>query len=107
MINVNDENIAYLNEYPNKDLIVVDFWADWCGPCKVFSKTFEEAANLPEFSHILFAKANAEECADATSNLKIRSLPTVVIFDMDGKEKARFTGLKTMIDFIDFIHKNS
>jgi len=61
----------------NNALIVVDFWAEWCMPCKAFAKTFEEVAQQhPEF---VFAKVNTEEQVELANDFNIRSIPTIMI----------------------------
>ncbi|WP_028358207.1 thioredoxin [Brackiella oedipodis] len=58
--------------------LIIDFWAPWCGPCKQFAPTFEEAAD--KHSDITFAKVNTEEQQELAAALKIRSIPTLMAF---------------------------
>lgn len=75
----------------NSDIpVVVDFWAPWCGPCKMMAPAFEEAAK----SFVLkarFAKLNTEEYQAPSAKFGIRSIPTMIIFK-GGKEVARQSG---------------
>jgi thioredoxin 2 len=69
--------------------VVVDFWAAWCGPCKMMAPQFVEAAKL--LPRVRFAKVNTEAASITASRLGIRSIPTLVLFG-GGKELARQSG---------------
>lgn len=59
-------------------MVVLDFWAQWCGPCRMFAPTFEEAAkNNPD---ITFGKVNTDEQQELAGAFEIRSIPTLMIF---------------------------
>lgn len=70
--------------------VVVDFWAPWCGPCKMMAPAFEQAS--AELSpQVRLAKLNTEDEQSIGAQLNIRSIPTMVIFK-NGKELARQAG---------------
>jgi len=72
-----------------KGNVVVDFWAPWCGPCRMMAPIFEEAAN--EQKAVKFAKVNTDEEGPIAQELGIRGIPTLIFFK-DGKEINRFVG---------------
>jgi thioredoxin len=62
----------------NNDLVIVDFWATWCGPCKSFAPVFSAAADNNH--DIVFAKVDTEAAQDLSSAFQIRSIPTLMVF---------------------------
>ena len=62
----------------NSGITVVDFWAAWCGPCKMIGPIFEEVSK--ELIDVKFAKVNVDECPNIASKLRIVSIPTIMIF---------------------------
>ena len=69
--------------------IVVDFWAQWCGPCKMMAPNFAAAAaRMPQ---VRFVKVDSDQAPDASARLRIRSIPTLVLFQ-GGEERARISG---------------
>ena len=64
----------------NNPIVIVDFWAEWCGPCKSFAPTFEAAAEGKANEGIVFAKVNTEEQQELGGMFQIRSIPTLMVF---------------------------
>ena len=91
MLNINNN---FKEEVLNsKGLTIVDFWAPWCGPCKMFGPIFENVSNTK--IDIKFCKFNVDEDnEDICKELGIMSIPTIILFK-DGQE------LKRNIGFLD------
>ena len=59
-------------------MVVVDFWAPWCGPCRGFAPVFEKASEA--HADVVFAKVNTEEQQELAGSFNIRSIPTLMVF---------------------------
>ncbi len=77
MQTVNNENFA--NVIDSKKPVLVDFWAEWCGPCKMLIPVIEELST-EMFDKVDIYKCNVDECPDIASSFNIRSIPTLILF---------------------------
>jgi thioredoxin 1 len=62
----------------DNDVVLVDFWADWCGPCKMFAPTYETVSE--NYPNIVFAKVDTEDQRELAGYFQIRSIPTLMAF---------------------------
>ena len=92
-----DGEVAILNQQRfdefivNSDIpVIVDFWAPWCGPCKMFAPTFSNIAQQFPLK-VAFGKVDTQEEQYLASRFAIRSIPTLIIFK-NGKEVERISG---------------
>ncbi len=84
--------------------MVVDFWAEWCGPCKMMAPVFEQAAQLVEpRARLLKVDTEAEQALAA--RYQIRSIPTLMIFSA-GRETARVSGALDKNSLLNWINQN-
>lgn len=60
------------------DIVLIDFWAEWCGPCRSFGPTFEKASE--SYPNVVFAKVDTEAHQDLAGAFEIRSIPTLMAF---------------------------
>ena len=72
--------------------VLVDFWAEWCGPCKMIAPILEEIADEKGES-IKIAKLNVDEASDIARRFEVMSIPTMILFK-DGEEAKRIIGAK-------------
>ena len=92
---LNEQN--FQKKLDNNKVILVDFWAEWCGPCRVLGPIIEDVANL--FPNNV-GKMNVDENRKLASQYSVRSIPTVIFFK-NGEPIERVVGIRSKNDYID------
>jgi thioredoxin 1 len=75
-IELNNEN--FQQTISDNSIVIIDFWAPWCAPCRSFAPTYEAASE--KHPDVVFAKVNTEEQQDLAAAFSIRSIPTLMVF---------------------------
>lgn len=104
ILNLDKSNFSTTIHNENK-LVLVDFWAEWCAPCKMLAPILEEIAKDLE-DKILICKVNLDENQDLASDFSIKSIPTLLLFD-NGKLKDTKVGLLSKIDLLNWIKQST
>lgn len=95
IIHLSDENFQKEIE---TGLVLVDFYATWCGPCRMITPVLEELVGMVT-GKAKIAKLDIDQAQETTANLQITSVPTLILFK-DGKEIKRVVGVKDL----DYLH---
>jgi len=100
-IALSTENISQHLE-KNDIPVIIDFWAPWCGPCKIMGPNFEQAARSFK-TKVRFAKVNTEDQNSLGTHFNIQSIPTLILFK-NAKEIDRVSGALDTNSLIDWIN---
>jgi len=99
IVNIKDESQFEQEIIKSTDTVLVDFYADWCGPCKMVAPILEEIA---QEGIVQVAKVNVDQQPKLAERFGILSIPTMIVFQ-DGKEKKKLIGARSKQDLIDSI----
>lgn len=98
---INPNNISEVLASPVP--VLIDFWAPWCGPCRILSPTVDEVAKELE-GKVVVAKCNVDDCEDIAVQYGIRNIPTLLYFK-DGQLADRSVGAVPKQEIIDRLGK--
>ncbi len=87
---------------PTKGKVLVDFYANWCGPCKAMTPTLNQ---FTESSDIPLVKVNVDEEAELAKKYGIRSIPCFIFIE-DGKERSKKIGMQSLDQLKEMVNKN-
>ncbi len=82
---VNKKNFSEIVENSKKDTVIIDFWAPWCGPCRMMSPIFDEISK--KFPEISFVKVNIDEENELASNFNVSGIPNFVKLQKSSNSK--------------------
>lgn len=88
-VQVLDLNSANFDAVTSQGLVLVDFWAEWCGPCKMMHPIFDRMAK--KYRHIKFARVNVDQNQNISMKFGVQAIPTFIMFK-DGKQVERMMG---------------
>ena len=84
--------------------VLVDFWADWCGPCQITGPILDKVSDEMK-GKVKVLKLNTDKEYDISEKYSIRSIPTVILFK-NGRQKARMVGARTKTEYIRLLKRH-
>ena len=103
VIELNNNNFA--NEINASQPVLVDFWAPWCGPCRMMAPIIEDIAAETQGKYKI-CKINVDENSEIAMQYKVLSIPTLFVFK-DGKELESIVGVRPKDDILDVLAKHA
>ena len=100
MREINNNNF---NDETKEGIVLVDFWANWCGPCKMLTPVLEQLSS--EMKDVKFFKVNVDENGELAQQFRIASIPTVMIFK-NGEVVDKMMGFKPKNQVEEFLKKH-
>lgn len=101
LINVNEKEFKEIID-SETGVVLVDFWAEWCGPCRIIGPILEDIAD--EVEGVTIIKVNVDENPDLSVKYGIRNIPTILAFK-SGENVDKFVGVKKKEEVFEFINK--
>ncbi len=99
-ITLNQQNF---DEITSKGVVLVDFWATWCGPCKMMAPNVEEIATEYK-GKVTVGKVDVDECQELATRFGIMSIPTLIVFK-DGEKKEALVGYRLKMQIAQVLDK--
>lgn len=99
-ITLNQQNF---DEITSKGVVLVDFWATWCGPCKMMAPNVEEIATGYK-GKVTVGKVDVDECQELATRFGIMSIPTLIVFK-DGEKKEVLVGYRLKMQIAQVLDK--
>lgn len=99
-ITLNQQNF---DEITPKGVVLVDFWATWCGPCKMMAPNVEEIATEYK-GKVTVGKVDVDECQELATRFGIMSIPTLIVFK-DGEKKEVLVGYRLKMQIAQVLDK--
>jgi len=103
IIEIKDDNLKEALE-AEKDLVLADFYADWCGPCKMLTPILEEISS--EVEDVTIAKVNVDNNSTISRVHGVRNIPTILFFK-NGEQVHKTVGVQTKAQLLEMISSNS
>ena len=88
----------------NEGLVLVDFWAPWCGPCRMLEPVIENVANMKKYLKI--CKVNVDENTEYAQKYNVMGIPNIFLFK-NGKAVENFVGLQDIDTYLNAVDKHS
>lgn len=93
---VTDEE--FLQEIKNNEKVVVKFYADWCGNCRLFAPKFTRMSDNPEYAGVKFLDVNSEKSPEARKLVEVKNLPTFAVFKNGALISSDFTSREEVVE---------